>query len=329
MPSSTAYAQLPRKDLMVIAKQRGIPANKATMWLCDELARLDAGGKENQATVDQAFGEVKHRSPGKRSRQESIDTDQFVPPSEPRSVIRPCVARPPPQPPATGSAPARRRTAPAPDSAPASVTAPTPAAPSAHASAATPTRATAAAPSSAAASSSAAAPAAAPLDDLGLALEQLLGNQGGPFHRATGTLLKVIGNILKSPDEAAYRALRTGTATFQTALSPAAGAISALTALGFAYEDEADGRYALRGTPDVALLRRAERALRELPADYERRSERLAEEAMARLADLRFISKANRKGKDEKAQSERAKIVEQIRKDREERREERREGRAA
>ena len=42
MPSS-GYAQLSRKELQALAKQRGVAANKTSAFLCDELARLDAG----------------------------------------------------------------------------------------------------------------------------------------------------------------------------------------------------------------------------------------------------------------------------------------------
>ena len=45
MPSS-GYAQLSRKELQALAKQRGVAANKTSAFLCDELARLDAG-REN------------------------------------------------------------------------------------------------------------------------------------------------------------------------------------------------------------------------------------------------------------------------------------------
>ena len=42
---SSQFAQLSRKDLQALAKQRGVAANKTSAWLCDELARL--AGQEN------------------------------------------------------------------------------------------------------------------------------------------------------------------------------------------------------------------------------------------------------------------------------------------
>lgn len=41
MPAST-YLQLSRKEVQALAKQRGIAANRTTVWICDELARLDS-----------------------------------------------------------------------------------------------------------------------------------------------------------------------------------------------------------------------------------------------------------------------------------------------
>lgn len=61
MPSSS-YAQLSRKELQAVAKQRGVAANKTSAFLCDELARLDAGREnlpaQNAATETTACNSI-------------------------------------------------------------------------------------------------------------------------------------------------------------------------------------------------------------------------------------------------------------------------------
>ena len=61
MPPS-GYAQLSRKELQAVAKQRGVAANKTSAFLCDELTRLDAGREnlpaQNAATETTACNSI-------------------------------------------------------------------------------------------------------------------------------------------------------------------------------------------------------------------------------------------------------------------------------
>ena len=54
---ASGYAQLSRRELQALAKQRGLAANKTSAFLCDELARLDAG-RENNAPSQNAATET-------------------------------------------------------------------------------------------------------------------------------------------------------------------------------------------------------------------------------------------------------------------------------
>ena len=62
MVPPSGYAQLSRKELQAVAKQRGVAANKTSAFLCDELTRLDAGREnlpaQNAATETTACNSI-------------------------------------------------------------------------------------------------------------------------------------------------------------------------------------------------------------------------------------------------------------------------------
>jgi hypothetical protein len=148
----------------------------------------------------------------------------------------------------------------------------------------------------------------------------LLDNHPLTFKHATETLFKVVCNVCKHPDDPAYRSLRVGTSTFQGMIAPAAGGTAFLEACGFEPCDGAT-RWVL-GAPDLAVLGSAKQALKDAVREHGRRMATAAEEAAARLADLRLASKHNREGKDVAAAAERERLRELIRCDREEREQE-------
>ena len=237
MSSDGGYLQLSRKELHALAKQYGVPANKTTAYLCDELARLDAG-RENLRDQNAALSIKPAKPPGVKpcegaSRRHHPTLDDRADPAGDGQV-------------AMGFLSLRRSSAPVKTNTQRKTVAPV-------------KTVEAAAPSEAAAPAEAAV--LAPLIDptpteLCVALEQLLCNHAALFRGAAGTLLKVVSNLRLHPGDPAYRALRCGTNAFQATLAPARGAVACLIAVGFerTFHGDAGGRYALRDGADPGQL---------------------------------------------------------------------------
>lgn len=151
----------------------------------------------------------------------------------------------------------------------------------------------------------------------------LLLNDDAAFTAATELLFKILQNIHREPEEAKYRSINRGGASFSKAVGSAKGGVRMLKAVGFVEEGSAEGATSLvLASPDLALIEQGKNALKQcVKLNVARREEARRKEneaAAEKLAALKEVSKRNTANRDQAQEAEKQRLKAGIKQDHEE-----------